>query len=100
MLRRDFISLIGGAAAAWPIAARAQQATLPVIGFLSIGSAEPWKPLIAGFLQGLTEAGLVEGQNVRVEYRWAEGQADRLPGLASELANHKVAVILANGGSA
>jgi putative ABC transport system substrate-binding protein len=100
MLRRDFIMVLGGAAATWPLAARAQQASLPVIGSLSIGSAEPWKPLIAGFLEGLKEAGLVEGRNVHIEYRWAEGQPDRLPGLAAELVERKVAVILANGGSA
>ena len=100
MRRRGFIKLLGGAVAAWPLAARAQQASLPVIGSLSIGSAEPWAPLIAGFLEGLKEAGLVEGRNVHVEYRWAEGQPDRLPGLAAELVARKVAVILANGGSA
>jgi putative tryptophan/tyrosine transport system substrate-binding protein len=100
MRRRKFIRLMGGAAVAWPLAARAQQASLPVIGSLSIGSAEPWKPLIAGFLEGLKEAGLVEGRNVHIEYRWAEGQSDRLPGLAAELVERKVAVILANGGSA
>jgi putative tryptophan/tyrosine transport system substrate-binding protein len=100
MRRREFIGLLGGATAAWPLAASAQQASLPVIGSLSIGSAEPWRPLIAGFLEGLKEAGLVEGRNVHVEYRWAEGQPDRLPGLATELVESKVAVILANGGSA
>jgi putative tryptophan/tyrosine transport system substrate-binding protein len=100
MRRREFITLIGGGAATWPPAAWAQQASLPVIGSLSIGSAEPWIPLIAGFLEGLKEAGLVEGRNVHIEYRWAEGQPDRLPGLAAELVERKVAVILANGGSA
>jgi putative tryptophan/tyrosine transport system substrate-binding protein len=100
MRRREFIGLLGGATAAWPLAASAQQASLPVIGSLSIGSAEPWRPLIAGFLEGLKEAGLVEGRNVHIEYRWAEGQPDRLPGLAAELVERKVAVILANGGSA
>jgi putative ABC transport system substrate-binding protein len=100
MLRREFIGLLGGAAASWPLAGYAQQASPPVIGSLSIGSAEPWTPLIAGFLAGLKEAGLVEGRSVHVEYRWADGQPDRLPGLAAELVDRKVAVILANGGSA
>jgi len=99
MRRRHFIQAIA-ASAAWPLAARAQQASLPVIGSLSIGSVEPWKLLIGGFLEGLKEAGLVEGRNVHIEYRWAEGQPDRLPGLAAELVESKVAVILANGGSA
>ena len=99
MKRRTFITLLGGATG-WPLAARAQQASLPVVGSLSIGSVEPWTPLIAGFLEGLTDSGLVEGRNVHVEYRWAEGQPDRLPGLAAELVARKVAVILANGGSA
>jgi putative tryptophan/tyrosine transport system substrate-binding protein len=85
---------------AWPFIARAQQASFPVIGFLSIGSPEPWTRLTVGFLDGLKEVGFVEGQNVHVEYRWAEGRPDRLPGLAAELVERKVAVILANGGSA
>jgi putative ABC transport system substrate-binding protein len=100
MRRRNFIQGIA-ASAAWPLAAHAQQASPPpVIGSLSIGSVEPWAPLIAGFLEGLKEAGFVEGRNVHVEYRWAEGQPDRLPGIAAELVERKVAVILANGGSA
>ena len=98
MRRRDFIALFGGAVT-WPSAVRAQQASLPVIGSLSIGSAEPWAPLMEGFRKGLKEAGFVEGQNLRIEYRWAEGQPDRLPGLAAELIGQKVAVILANGGT-
>ena len=99
MRRRHFIQGIA-ASAAWPLVARAQQASLPVIGSLSIGSPEPWTPLIAGFLEGLKDAGFVEGRNVHIEYRWAEGRPDRLPGLAAELVESKVAVILANGGSA
>jgi putative tryptophan/tyrosine transport system substrate-binding protein len=99
MRRRQFIGLIGGAAA-WPLAARGQQASLPVIGSLSTGSAAPWAPFIAAFLEGLGEAGFVDGRNVKLEYRWAEGQLDRLPRFAAELVEHKVAVILAHGGSA
>jgi putative tryptophan/tyrosine transport system substrate-binding protein len=100
MRRREFIGLLGGAAMAWPLLARAQQASLPIIGSLSIGSVEPWRPLIAGFLKGLEEAGYVDGKNVTIEYRWAEGRSDRLPALAAELVERKVAVILATGGSA
>jgi putative ABC transport system substrate-binding protein len=99
MRRRRFIQGIA-AWAAWPLAVRAQQAQLPVIGSLSLGAAEPWIPLIAGFLDALKNAGLVEGRNVHIEYRWAEGQTDRLPALAAELIERKAAVILATGGSA
>ncbi len=98
MRRREFVPLIGGAMI-WLFTARAQQPSLPVIGSLCIGSVEPWIPLMAGFLEGLKEAGLVEGQNVHIEYRWAEGHPDRLPGFAAELVGRRVAVILATGGS-
>jgi putative tryptophan/tyrosine transport system substrate-binding protein len=96
MNRRALISLVGGAVAAWPLAAGAQQAAMPVIGFLNSASPQGYGPRVAAFRQGLKEGGYSEGQNVTVEYRWAEGQYDRVPVIALELLDRRVAVLVAN----
>jgi putative ABC transport system substrate-binding protein len=96
MRRREFIGLVGSAAAAWPLATRAQQAGMPVIGFLNGGSPGGYATYVTGFLQGLNETGYVEGQNVTVDYEWARGQYDRLQVMTADLVRRKVAVIAAN----
>jgi putative tryptophan/tyrosine transport system substrate-binding protein len=98
MRRRDFLGVMASTAAAWPVTARAQQPATPVVGFLNSASANAFEQRVQAFRDGLSDAGYVEGRNVTIEYRWAEGQIDRLPALAAELVERQVVVIVTSGG--
>src|SRR5262249_6029146 len=98
MRRREFIALVGSGVAGWPLAARAQQQTMPVVGFLDPRSPDGLAERLRGFRQGLKETGFVEGENIAIEYRWADNQMDRLPALANELVRRRVSIIAVPGG--
>jgi hypothetical protein len=97
MDRREFVAALGGAAVTWPLAAQAQQAPMPMVGFLHSASVRNYELLVNAFREGLANAGYVEGRNVTIEYRWAESQLDRLPALATDLVRRRVSVIAACG---
>ena len=97
MNRREFITLVGGAATTWPFAGLAQQPATPVVGFINAASPQPYVRMLSAFLKGLSETGYVENQNVKIEYRWAQGEIDRLPALVADLVRREVAVIAATG---
>src|SRR5262245_4179521 len=99
MRRREFITLLGGGVAAWPLVARAQQLAVPVIGYLGSATPEAFAARVRAFHEGLNATGFVEGRNVAVEYRWAYDQVERLPALAAELVQRRVSMIIANGGT-
>jgi len=99
MKRRHLLAMLGGVVIAWPLAPRAQKSTMPVIGYLSLASPAQWTPYVAGFRQGLNEAGYVEGKNVAIEFRWADGHYDQAPALAADLVSRHVAVLVTAGGT-
>jgi putative tryptophan/tyrosine transport system substrate-binding protein len=99
MRRREFITLIGGATLVWPFGARAEQLSVPVVGYLSSGSPAAFAPMVAALLRGLCEAGAVEGKSFTIDFRWADGQYDRLPSFADDFVRREVAVIVATGGT-
>src|SRR5262249_20065076 len=100
MQRRDFIKVVAGSAMVWPLAARAQQSAMPVVGFINAAAAQSYKQQLAAFFKGLEETGYVDGKNVMIEYRWADEQNDRLPAMAADLVRRQVAVIAATSSPA